>query len=64
MSLWSSYKSLPPKTRGLIGIALMVNASAMLLFSDQIEGALGLKSNIEQQQKFFQIQTVERETKG
>lgn len=41
----------------------MVNASAMLLFSDQIESGLGLKSNVEQQQKFFQIQSVERETK-
>lgn len=42
----------------------MVNASAMLLFSDQIEDALGVKSNVEQQQKFFQVQSVERETKG
>ncbi|KEF55213.1 uncharacterized protein A1O9_08867, partial [Exophiala aquamarina CBS 119918] len=64
LTLSSSYKSLPPKTRGMIGAALMLNASAMLLFSDQIEEALGLKSNVEQQQKLFQIQTIERETKG
>lgn len=64
LTLGSSYKSLPPKTRGMIGVALMINASAMLLFSDQIEDALGLKSNAEQQQKLFQIQSVERETKG
>ncbi|KIW09993.1 hypothetical protein PV08_11769 [Exophiala spinifera] len=61
MSLWSSYKGLPPKTRGLIGIALMVNASAMLMFSDQIEGMLGIAPNTQEGQKLLKVYPVERE---
>ncbi|KAK6369349.1 hypothetical protein LTS17_009692 [Exophiala oligosperma] len=60
MSLWSSYKGLPPRTRGLIGVALMVNASAMLLFSDQIEGMLGIAPNTQEQQKLVKVYPVER----
>lgn len=60
----SSYKSLAPKTRAVIGFALMLNASAMLLFSDQIEASLGLTSTPEDQQKAFKVYSVERETKG
>ena len=59
----SSYKALHPKTRIVIGFALMVNASAMLLFSDQIESALGVASSSEDQQKLLKVYRVERETK-
>lgn len=64
LTIPSSYKTLSPKTRGLIGLALMVNASAMLWASDHIEEALGMKSDIEQREKFFKIQRVDRETEG
>ncbi|KAJ9613970.1 hypothetical protein H2200_002106 [Cladophialophora chaetospira] len=64
MSLWSSYKALSPKTRGMIGVALMLNASAMLLFSDQIEAALGVTPTPEDQKNAFRVYGVEREKKG
>jgi hypothetical protein len=60
----SSYKSLAPKTRGMIGVALMLNASAMLLFSDQIEAALGLTPTQQEQQTAFKVYTLDREKKG
>ncbi|KIW74208.1 uncharacterized protein Z520_07958 [Fonsecaea multimorphosa CBS 102226] len=64
MTLWSSYKALSPKTRAVIGVALMLNASAMLLFSDQIEASLGLTPPPDDRQKVFKVYSVERETKG
>jgi len=64
MSLWGSYKTLSPKTRAILGIALMVNASAMLMFSDQIESALGLTPNPEDEQKLIKVYPVERPTKS
>ncbi|EXJ69459.1 uncharacterized protein A1O5_07495, partial [Cladophialophora psammophila CBS 110553] len=60
----SSYKALSPKTRAVIGVALMLNASAMLLFSDQIEASLGLAPPPGDQPKVFKVYSVERETKG
>lgn len=38
----SAYKTLAPKTRLYLGLALMVNAGLALQFSDQIENTLGL----------------------
>ncbi|KAI1626465.1 hypothetical protein EDD37DRAFT_348157 [Exophiala viscosa] len=64
MSLWSSYKSLSPKTRAALGVALMLNATAMLMFSDQIEDALGLSVKPDEQHKLFKVYGVERETKS
>ncbi|EXJ54402.1 hypothetical protein A1O7_09741 [Cladophialophora yegresii CBS 114405] len=64
MSLWSSYKTLSPKTRAMIGAALMLNASAMLLFSDQVEAALGVTPTPEEQQNVFKLYSVEKEKKG
>ncbi|OAP55279.1 hypothetical protein AYL99_10252 [Fonsecaea erecta] len=64
MTFWSSYKALSPKTRAVIGVALMLNASAMLLFSDQIEASLGLSPPPDDRQKVFKVYSVERETKG
>lgn len=60
----SSYKSLSPKTRAVLGLALMLNASAMLLFSDQIESSLGLTSSPEDQQKVLKVYSVEPEKRG
>ncbi|EXJ77271.1 hypothetical protein A1O3_10429, partial [Capronia epimyces CBS 606.96] len=60
----SSYKALAPKTRAIIGVALMVNASAMLLFSDKIEAALGLTPPPEDEIKLFKVYGVERASKG
>jgi hypothetical protein len=42
----------------------MFNASAMLLFSDQIEAALGLKPTQEEQQSAFKVYSVEKDRKG
>ncbi|KIW58118.1 hypothetical protein PV05_02667 [Exophiala xenobiotica] len=64
MSLWSSYKSLSPKTRAAIGFAMMANAAAMLLFSDQIESALGVASNPQDQQSILKVYSVDREQKS
>jgi hypothetical protein len=48
----------------MIGVALILNASAMLLFSDQIEAALGVTPTPEEQQNVFKLYSVEREKKG
>jgi hypothetical protein len=48
----------------MIGVALILNASAMLLFSDQIEAALGVTPTLEEQQNVFKLYSVEREKKG
>jgi hypothetical protein len=42
----------------------MVNASAMLMFSDQIEAGLGLTPQSDDQQKLLKVYGVERETKS
>jgi len=48
----------------VIGAALILNASAMLLFSDQIESALGVTPTPEEQKNAFKVYSVEREKKG
>jgi hypothetical protein len=63
LTLDSSYKSLTPKTRATVGLALIFNAAGMLLFSDQIEAALGLTPAAEDKQAAFKMYTVEREKK-
>ncbi|RVX72129.1 hypothetical protein B0A52_04727 [Exophiala mesophila] len=63
MSLWASYKGIPPKTRAVIGVAIMLNAGAMLMFSDHIEDALGFKSDKQEQEQAFKVTTVDRQTK-
>ncbi|KAL4743722.1 hypothetical protein BDV11DRAFT_177222 [Aspergillus similis] len=42
MSLWNSYKSLPPKTRAIFGVGVMVWASIGLWTSSQVEQAMGM----------------------
>lgn len=42
----------------------MLNASAMLLFSDQIEAAIGVTPTPEEQKEAFKIYSVEREKRG
>ncbi|BCS18231.1 uncharacterized protein APUU_11059S [Aspergillus puulaauensis] len=42
MSLWSSYKSLSPKTRAVFGIGVMAWASIGLWTSSQVEQAMGM----------------------
>lgn len=42
MSLWSSYKSLSPKTRAVFGIGLMAWASLGMMISPQVEKTLGM----------------------
>ncbi|KAJ5673732.1 hypothetical protein N7462_009171 [Penicillium macrosclerotiorum] len=44
MSLWSSYRSLTPKTRALFGIGAMAWASIGLWTSPQVESALGMQA--------------------
>lgn len=41
----------------------MGNAAAMLMFSEQIEEALGVKSNKQDQEQAFKVTSVDRETK-
>ena len=43
---------------------MMANAAAMLLFSDQIEAALGVPSNPQEQQNVLKVYSVEREQKS
>ena len=47
----------------MIGVFLMANASVMLLFSDQIEDALGVKAGKEERDEAFKITSIERETR-
>ncbi|KAL2834282.1 hypothetical protein BDW59DRAFT_156222 [Aspergillus cavernicola] len=42
MSLWSSYKSLSPKTRALFGVGVMGWASIGLWMSPRVEQAMGM----------------------
>jgi hypothetical protein len=42
----------------------MVNATAMLLFSDQVESALGVKTTPEEQQDLFKVYKVDRESRS
>ncbi|KAI9372106.1 hypothetical protein BJX61DRAFT_543056 [Aspergillus egyptiacus] len=42
MSLWSSYKSLSPKTRALFGVGVMAWAAIGLWTSPQVEQAMGM----------------------
>lgn len=61
--VYSSYKSLSPKTRGLIGLGLMANASIMLLFSDQIEEAIGLAPAPNEKTQLFKAYAIDSEKK-
>ena len=47
----------------MIGAALILNASAMLFFSDQIEAALGVTPTPEEQKNAFKVYSVERENR-
>ncbi|KAF4250879.1 hypothetical protein KXW98_007253 [Aspergillus fumigatus] len=51
MSLWSSYRSLTPKTRALFGVGLMAWASLGLWFSPQIENAMGMVPSAEEKEE-------------
>ncbi|KAL3475788.1 hypothetical protein BJX99DRAFT_259045 [Aspergillus californicus] len=42
MSLWSSYKSLTPKTRALFGVGVMAWASIGMWTSSSVEQAMGM----------------------
>ncbi|KAJ5133470.1 hypothetical protein N7448_001502 [Penicillium atrosanguineum] len=50
MSLWSTYRSLTPKTRALFGVGVMAWASIGLWTSPQVEDALGMASTTEEQE--------------
>lgn len=51
MSVWSSYRSLTPKTRALFGVGLMAWASLGLWFSPQIENAMGMVPSAEEKEE-------------
>ncbi|GFF29372.1 hypothetical protein IFM58399_02256 [Aspergillus lentulus] len=51
MSLWSSYRSLTPKTRALFGVGLMAWASLGLWFSPQVENAMGMVPSAEEKEE-------------
>ncbi|GIJ88657.1 hypothetical protein Asppvi_007582 [Aspergillus pseudoviridinutans] len=51
MSLWSSYRSLTPKTRALFGAGLMAWASLGLWFSPQVENAMGMVPSAEEKEE-------------
>ncbi|KAJ5666181.1 uncharacterized protein N7477_008629 [Penicillium maclennaniae] len=50
MSLWSTYRSLTPKTRALFGVGVMIWASIGLWTTPQVENALGMASTKEEQE--------------
>jgi hypothetical protein len=51
MSLWSSYRSLTPKTRALFGVGVMAWASLGLWFSPQVENAMGMVPSAEEKEE-------------
>lgn len=51
----SSYKSLKPKTRALLGLGLMANAGFALYFSNEIESFLGLHSASKEQENLNNV---------
>ncbi|GFF29273.1 long-chain-fatty-acid--CoA ligase 1 [Aspergillus udagawae] len=51
MSLWSSYRSLTPKTRALFGVGLMAWASIGLWFSPQVENAMGMVPSADEKEE-------------
>ncbi|KAJ5112403.1 hypothetical protein N7532_000448 [Penicillium argentinense] len=50
MSLWSTYRSLTPKTRALFGVGVMAWATIGLWTTPQVENALGMQSTKEEQE--------------
>ncbi|KAJ5172565.1 hypothetical protein N7492_005158 [Penicillium capsulatum] len=50
MSLWSTYRSLTPKTRALFGVGVMAWATIGLWTSPQVENALGMQASQEEQE--------------
>ncbi|KAE8144672.1 hypothetical protein BDV25DRAFT_166270 [Aspergillus avenaceus] len=50
MSLWSSYRSLSPKSKALFGVGMMAWASIGLWASPQVEGAMGMAPTKEEQE--------------
>ncbi|KAJ5974298.1 hypothetical protein N7481_011508 [Penicillium waksmanii] len=50
MSLWSTYRSLTPKTRALFGVGVMAWAAIGLWTSPQVESALGMQATKEEQE--------------
>ncbi|CAI7624785.1 hypothetical protein N7533_012102 [Penicillium manginii] len=50
MSLWSTYRSLTPKTRALFGVGVMAWAGIGLWTSPQVESALGMQATKEEQE--------------
>ncbi|KAL4927655.1 uncharacterized protein BDV17DRAFT_292395 [Aspergillus undulatus] len=66
MSLWSSYKSLTPKTRAIFGLGVMAWASIGLWAQPQVEQAMGMVPTAEEQAELdrkmaVQVSRVERE---
>ncbi|KAJ5569785.1 uncharacterized protein N7459_009215 [Penicillium hispanicum] len=51
MSLWSTYRSLTPKTRALFGIGVMAWAAIGLWTTPQVENALGMQATKEEQEE-------------
>ncbi|KAJ5485125.1 hypothetical protein N7539_005113 [Penicillium diatomitis] len=45
MSLWSTYRSLTPKTRALFGVGVMAWATIGLWTTPQVENALGMQAS-------------------
>ncbi|QMW35340.1 hypothetical protein G4B84_010831 [Aspergillus flavus NRRL3357] len=51
MSLWSSYRSLSPKTRALFGVGVMAWASIGLWVLPEVEGAMGMAPTKQEQEE-------------
>ncbi|KAJ5438660.1 uncharacterized protein N7458_009658 [Penicillium daleae] len=50
MSLWSTYRSLTPKTRALFGVGVMAWATIGLWTTPQVESALGMQASKAEQE--------------
>ncbi|KAI9785309.1 MAG: hypothetical protein M1839_000326 [Geoglossum umbratile] len=51
MSLYQKFKSLPPRTRVLIGAGIMAYAGFGLLVTDKAEKVLGMEASEEEKEK-------------
>ncbi|KAK4628864.1 hypothetical protein CLAFUW4_08025 [Fulvia fulva] len=65
MSLWQSYRTIPPRTRIFIGAGIMAYAAAGLFLSDKAEQSFGFTPTEEDKKKLRhavpKVHMVERE---
>ncbi|KAJ4359909.1 uncharacterized protein N0V89_000466 [Didymosphaeria variabile] len=67
MSLWQWYRSIPPRTRMLVGVGVMSYAAAAMFITDRVEEKLGFvpteKDKEDLQKAIPKITVVDRPNK-